>query len=118
MLFDPLTKTFKNKDETMQALPNKTLAAFDSNTNALKSLGHQKQSNFLDERAALLTPTPDPPVTLKDDRDKTFTVDNDLIDILLLLAKQTDKQFELKSVDPISNKVKINDIYVSLVPEV
>ncbi|XP_075255235.1 uncharacterized protein LOC142347955 [Convolutriloba macropyga] len=43
----------------MQALQNKTLAALDSNTNALKSLWLQQQSSFLDERASLITPTPD-----------------------------------------------------------
>ena len=39
------------------------------------------------------------------------------IDILLLMVKQTNKQFRLKSVDPISNKIKINDVDVSLVPD-
>ena len=65
-LFDPLTKTLNTNAESMQALQNKTLALLDSNTNALKSLGHHQQNSFLDERAALITPTPDPPVTLKD----------------------------------------------------
>ena len=58
-LFDPLTKTLNTNAETMQALQNKTLAVLDSNTNTLKSLGHHQQSSFLDERAALLTLTPD-----------------------------------------------------------
>ena len=49
----------------MQALQNKTLAALDSNTNALKSLWLQQQSSFLDERASLITPTPDALVKLK-----------------------------------------------------
>ena len=101
----------------MQALQNKTLAALDSNTNALESLGHHQQSSFLDERAALLTPMPDPPVTLKDDRGETFAVDNEMIDILLEMGKQTNKQFQLISVDANSNKIKINDIDVSLVQD-
>ena len=100
----------------MQALQNKTLAVLDSNTNTLKSRGHRQQNSFLDERAALLTPTPDPHTTLKDDRGQTFAVDNDMIDILLLMSKQTNKQFRLISVDPNSNKFKINDVDVSLVP--
>ena len=78
---------------------------------------HQQQNSFLDERAALITPTPDPPVTLKDDGGNTFAVDNDMIDILLEMGKQTNKQFQLKSVDAKSNKFKINDIDVSLVPD-
>ena len=77
----------------MHALQNKTLAALDSNTNALKSVGHHQQSSFLDEQAALLTPSPNPHVTLKDDRGKTFAVDNVLIDILLEMCEQTNKQF-------------------------
>ena len=115
-LFDPLTKTLNTNAETVQALQNKTLAALDINTNALKSLGHNQQSSFLDERAALLTRTPNPPVTLKDDRGKTFAVDNDMIDTLLEMGKQTKKQFQLISVDPNSNKLKINGVDVSLVP--
>ena len=105
-LFDPLNKTLFTNSETWQAHAesmlapqNKTLAALDSNTNALKSLGHHQgtrlsdqQSSFLDERAALLTPSPDPPVTLKDDRGETFAVDNDMIDILLEMGKQKNKQ--------------------------
>ena len=79
-LFDPLTKTLNTNSEEMQALQNKTLAALDSNTNVLKSLEHQQQNSFLDKRAALLTPTPDPPVKLIEDRGKTVTVDNDMID--------------------------------------
>ena len=54
----------------------------------------EKQISFLDEPAVLLSPTPDLLVTLKDDRDKTFSVNNDMIDILLLMGKQTNKQFE------------------------
>ena len=57
------------------------------------------------------------PLTLKDDRSKTFAVDNDMIDILLLMGKQANKQFELISVDPNSNKLKINCIDLSLVPD-
>ena len=79
----------------MQSLQNKTLAALDSNTNALKSLGQQKQNSFLDEIAALLTPTPYPPVTFRDNRDKTFALDNNMIYILLLMGKQRNKQLEL-----------------------
>ena len=97
----------------MEAL--QTLAALDSNTNVLKSLEHQQQSSFLVERAALLLPLPDPPVKLKDDRGKTFSADKVMIDILLLMRKQTNKQIELKSVDPNSNKFKINGVDVSLV---
>ena len=91
-LFDSLTKTLITNNETMQALQNKILAALDSNTNALKSLRRQQQNSFLDERAALLTPAPNPPVTLKDDRGKKFAVEN-------------------------SKKLKKNDIDVSLVPD-
>ena len=116
-LFDPLTKTLNTNAETMQALQNKTLAVLDSNTNTLKCLGHHQQSSFLDERAALLTLTPDPHTTLKYDRGQTFAADNDMIDILLLMGKQTYKQFQLKSVDPNSNKFKINDVDISLVPD-
>ena len=101
----------------MQVLQNKILVALDSNTNALKSLGHHQQSSFLDERTALLTPTPDPPVTLKDDRGETFAVDNDMIDTLLEMGKQTNKQFQLLSVDANSNKFKINGVDVPLVPD-
>ena len=100
----------------MQALQSKTLAALNSNTNALKSLGHQ-QNSFLDERSALLTPSPDPPITLKDDRGVVFHVENDMIDILIEVGKQTNKQFQLISVDANSNQFKINDIDVSLVPD-
>ena len=105
-LFDPLTKTLNTNSETMQALQNKTLAVLDSNTNTLKSLGHHQQNSFLDERVALLTPTPDAHTILKDDRGQTFAVDNDIINILLLMGKQTNKQFQLISVDQNSNKFK------------
>ena len=71
-LFDPLTKSLNTNAETMQALQNKTLAELDINTTTLKSLGHHQQNSFLDEQAALLTPTPDPHTTLKDDRGQTF----------------------------------------------
>ena len=116
-LFFPLPKTLNTNSETKQGLQNKISAALDSNTNALKSLGHQQQNSFLDERAALLTPTPDPLVKLKDGRGKTFTVDNDMIDILLLMGKQTNKQTESILVDPNSNKIKINGIDISLVSD-
>ena len=76
------------------------------------------RNGFTDDRAALLTPTPDPPVTLKDDRGEAFAVDNDMIDILLEMGKQTNIQFQLISVDANSNEFKINDIDVSLVPDV
>ena len=109
-------ETWQALAETNEALQSKILAALDSNTNALKSLGHQQQNSFLDERA-LLTGTPDPPVTLKDDRGKTFAVDNGMIDIFLKLGKQTNKQFKLISVDPNSNKFKVNGIDVFLVPD-
>ena len=101
----------------MQALQNKTLAVLDSNTSTLKSLGHHQQNSFLDERAALLTPTPDPHTILKNDRGQTFAVDNDMIDILLLMGKQTNKQLKLISVDPNSNNYNITDVDVSLVPD-
>ena len=91
-LIDLLTKTLNTNSETMQALQNKILAVLDSNTNTLKSLGHHQQNSFLDERAALLTPTPDPHTILKDDRGQIFAVDNNMIDILLLMGKQTNKQ--------------------------
>ena len=39
-----------------------------------------------------------------------------MIDILLLTGKQTNKQFEIKTVDPNSNKFKTNDVDVSLGP--
>ena len=45
-LFDTLTKTLNTNAETMQALQNKTLAALDSNTNALKSLGHHQKKQL------------------------------------------------------------------------
>ena len=99
----------------MQALQNQTLAALEDNTNASKSVEHQRQSSFL-EQASLLSPTLDPPVTLKDDRGKTFTVDNEMIEILLLMGKQTNEHLELKSVDPNSNKFKINGVDVSPAP--
>ena len=123
-LFDPLTKTLNTNAETMQALQKKTLAVLDSNTNTLKGLGHHRgtrfldqQNSFIDERAALLTPTVDPHTILKDDRGQTFAVDNDMIDILLPMGKQTNKQFQLISIDPNSNKFKLNDVDVSLVPD-
>ena len=71
----------------MQALQNKTLAALESNTNALKSLGHHQQSSFL------------------------------MIDILIEICKQTNKQFQLISVDPNLKKFKRNGADVSLVPD-
>ena len=40
-----------------------------------------------------------------------------MIDILLLMGKQTNKQFQLISVDPNSNKFQTIDVDVSLVPD-
>ena len=100
-LFDPVTKTLNVHNETMHALQNKTLEAL--------TLNNEQQRSFLDVQAAFST--------LKDDRCKTFAINNDMIDILLLMGKQTNKQFELISVDPNSNKFKINGIDVSLVPD-
>ena len=95
-------ETWQAHAETIQALQNKTLAA-----NALKSLGHQQQSSCLEERAALVPTTA---VTLKYDRGKTYAGANDMIDILLLMGKQTNKKFELISVDPNSNTFNLNGI--------
>ena len=103
----------------MKALQKQTLAALEDNTNTLMSVKHQKhrQSSFLDDGATVLSPSSISPVKLKDDRGKTFTVDNDMIDFLLEMGEQTNKQFELISVDPNSNKFKINGVDVSLVPD-
>ena len=106
-LFDHLTKVLNTNSEAWQAPQNQTLEALTYNTNVLKALDPQQQSNSLNDRA----------VTLIDDRDKKFTVDNDMIDILLEMGKQTIKQFELISFDANSNKFKINGIDVSLVPD-
>ena len=83
-LFDQVTKTLIVNNEAMQALQNQTLAALEDNTNTLRSVEHQRQrqSSFLDDRATLLSPSSISPVKLKYDRGKTFTVDNDMIDIL------------------------------------
>ena len=40
-----------------------------------------------------------------------------MIDILLLMGKQTNKKFQLISIFQISKKIKINDVDVSLVPD-
>ena len=106
-LFDPLAKTLNTNSEAWQSLQNQTLEALAYNTNILKTLDPKQQSNPLDDRE----------VTLKDNRGKTFTVDNDMIAILIEMGKQTNKQFELISVDPNSNKFKINGVDVSLVPD-
>ena len=106
-LFDPLAKTLNTNSEAWQTLQNQTLEALAYNTNILKTLDPKQQSNPLDDRA----------VTLKDDRGKTFTVDNDMIAILIEMGKQTNKQFEIISVDPNSSKFKINGVDVSLVPD-
>ena len=107
------SETLLANSEARQALQNKTLAALEDgktwlahNNNVLKVLDPQQQSIFLDDRA----------VTLKDDRGKTFTVDNDMIQFLFLMVKQTNEQLELKSIDPNSNKFKINCIDVFLAP--
>ena len=61
VLFDPLTKTLNTNseallanlqssftdNEAMQVLQNQTLAALEDNTNASKSVEHQRQSSFL-----------------------------------------------------------------------
>ena len=77
----------------------------------------QRQSSFLDDRATLISPSSISLVKLKDDRGKTFTVDNDMIAVLIEMGKQTTKQFELVSVDPNSNKFKINGVDVFLVSD-
>ena len=106
-IFDPLTKTLNTNSEAWQTLQNQTLETLAYNTNVLKALDPQQQSNSLDDRA----------VTLKDDIGKTFTVDNDMMAILIEMAKQTNKQFKIISVDPNSNKFKINGVDVSLFPD-
>ena len=102
----------------MQALQNQTIATLEDNTNRLKSVELQRQSSFLDNLQSSFTDQASPisAVKLKDDRGKTFDVDNDMIEIFLLMGKQTNKQFKLISVDPSSNKFKINGVGVSLVP--
>ena len=106
-LFYSVTKTSNVNNEAMQALKNQTLAALEDNTYTLKSVEHQRQrqSSFLDNLRSSFTDQSSPisPVKLKDDRGKTFDVDTDMIEILLLMGKQTNKQFELISVDPNSN---------------
>ena len=106
-LFDLLTKTLNTNSEAWQTLQNQTLEALAYNTNVLKALDSQQQSNSLDDRA----------VTLKVDRGKTFTVDNDMIAILIEMGKQTNNPFQLTSVDANSNKFKINGVDVSLIPD-
>ena len=106
-LFGPLTKTLNTNSEAWQTLQNQTLEALAYNTNVLKALDPQQQSNSLDDGA----------VTLKDDRGKTFSVDNDMIAILIEMGKQTNKQFELISIDSYSNNFKMNGGDVSLVPD-
>ena len=93
-LFDPLTKTLNTISDAWQTLQIQTLEALAYNTNGLKALDPQQQRNSLDDRA----------VTLKDDRGKTFTVDNDMIAILIEMGKQTNNQFQLISVDANPNK--------------
>ena len=106
-LLDPLTKTLNTNSEAWQTLQNQTLEALAYNTNVLKALDPQQQSNSLDDRA----------VTLKDDRRKKFTVDNDMNAILIEMGKPSNKPFELILVYPNSNKFKLNGVDVSLVPD-
>ena len=105
----------------MQVLQSQTLAALEDNTNTLKSVEHQRQrqSSFLDNLRSSFTDRASPisPVKIKDDRGKTSDVDNDMIEIFLLMVEQTNKKFELISVDPNSNKFEINAVDVSLVPD-
>ena len=61
----------------MQAFQNKTLEAL--------TLNNEQQRSFLEFQAASST--------LKDDRSKTFAVDNCMIDILLLKIKQTENKW-------------------------
>ena len=105
-LFHLLAKTLNTNseawlahNETIQALQDKTLEALTPN--------NEQQKSFPELQANLST--------LNNDRGKTFAVDNDLIVFLLLMDKQTNKQFELKSFDPNSNQFKMNDVDVSLV---
>ena len=104
-LFDALTKTLNTNSEAWQTLQNQTLEALAYNTKFLKALDPQEQSNSLDDRA----------VPLKNDRGKTFTVENDMIAILIEMGKQINNQFQLISVDANSNKFKIDGVDVSLV---
>ena len=53
-LFDPLTKTLNTNSEAWQTLQNQTLEALAYNTNVLKALDPQQQSNSLDDRAVTL----------------------------------------------------------------
>ena len=55
-------------------------------------------------------------MTFESDKGRTSAADNEMDEILFLMCKQTNKQFELKSVDPDSNKTLKNGIVVSLVP--
>ena len=56
----------------MQTIQNKTLEALTPN--------NEQQRSFLELQAT--------PLALEDDRGKTFAVENDMIDILLLMGKQ------------------------------
>ena len=79
----------------------------------------QRQSSFLDNLGSSFTDQASPisPVKLKDDRGKTLDVDNDMIEIFLLMGKKTNKQFEFISVDPNSNKFRVNGVDASLDPD-
>ena len=48
-LFDPLTKTLNTNSEAWQTLQNQTLEALAYNTNVLKALDPQQQSNSFDD---------------------------------------------------------------------
>ena len=98
-LFDPVTKTLNVNNEAMQALQNQTLAALKDNTNTLKSVEHQRhrQSSFLYDRATLFSTSSISPVKIKDDIGKTFDVDNDIVEILLAMGKQTEKKIRINS---------------------
>ena len=106
--FDPFNKTLTTKNETMQTYNEtwqahiETMQALQTKTLEALTLNNEQQRSFLEMQAA--------PLTLKDDIRKTFAVDNDMIDILLLMGKQTNKQIELKSVDPNSNNFKLNGV--------
>ena len=49
--FDPLTKTLNANSEAWETVQSQTLEALAYNTNVLKALDPQQQSNSLDDRA-------------------------------------------------------------------
>ena len=95
--FDLLAKTLKTNSEALQA-HNETIQALQIRTLEALTPNNELQKSFPELQANLST--------LKDDSGKTFAVDNDLIVILLLMDKQTNKKFELKSFDPIQTNLK------------